>query len=104
MFGWLFRRPLRRDEVIRIATDFAVAEWKRHTADWPDEQRFDNRYVLGGVSLGVKYWFIEFSRLHPVGLISTSDHGFDIWVHKLTGEVDHGDVICQREREKHSDT
>jgi hypothetical protein len=38
MFGWLFRRPLRREEVIRIAAEFALAKWREHTSDWPEDE------------------------------------------------------------------
>src|SRR5687767_11978995 len=98
MFGWLFRSPLSRDEVIRIAAEFLLQKWKEHTADWPPEEAAWP-YVFERASLGGSYWYVGF-RYRPVeGLIRSHDTT-EIWVHKYTGEVDYGEEICRRYYEK----
>ena len=102
MFRWLLRRELTREEAIRIATGFAVTKWREYTADWPAEEA-GWRYHLAGASLGQHWWFVHFARAWPEG-ITGSDRGIDVWVHRATGEVDYGDVICEREKQKELDS
>jgi hypothetical protein len=49
--------------------------------------------------LGGNYWYVRLER-RPVEGVGTFDHGLEVWVHKLTGEVDCGDEICERGWEK----
>jgi hypothetical protein len=90
---WLFGCEITRDEAIRIATRFALAEWETHTADWSENVEFPYDFVAA--VLGGNYWYVRFTRRLPEGIVS-SNTLMEIWVHKKTGEVDHGDNICRR--------
>jgi hypothetical protein len=95
MFAWLFPRRPRRDDVIRIAEEFARHIWDEHTADWSD--RIGWPYKFRSAELGGNYWYIKIDRVLQAGLWS-SDPGVEIWVHKDIGDVDYGENVCRRER------
>jgi hypothetical protein len=94
MLRWLFGRELSREEAIRIATEFVLAEWRESTADWREDEA-EWPYVFKEASLGGNYWYVTFERRTIDGLIRT-DHGIQVWVRKRTGEADYEDAICHR--------
>jgi hypothetical protein len=75
VFGWLFRRPLNREQAIAVATDFLAANGCCVVPTKADADLAGNAipYVFKSATIPGRRWYVEFVRVRPPGVVGSHD-------------------------------